>query len=418
MQQEIRAEVSVQRIDDLLVIAGAERGDHQRLGFAPGKQRRAMRARQQADGAVNRADGCQIPPVDALAAIDDLAAQDLALELLEGRAEVGILLLLFGELLLHLLAHRGNRLLALLLLADREGLAHVVFGELPDLLVKRAVIRRREIEGFLGRFFREIDDQIDHRLQLLMAELDGTEHFLLGKLIGFRFHHHHRIPGAGDDQLEPLFGIVTQVLHVIHIRVEDVFAVHIAHPAAGNGPAEGNAGKRERGRGGDHRHDIGIVHEVMAQNRAHHQHFVLEAFHEKRADRAIDQPRGEGFLLGGARLALEETAGHLARGIVFFLVMHREREEILPRLGLACVSHGGEHAGFAQRRDDGSIRLAGHTARFESEGFIPPFHFFPDDIEHLSSYPGRRGPSPLACCVRAVCPWLHFHICQRSPGGA
>ena len=49
MQQERFFVGALQRVDALLVLAGAERGDHQRLGLAAGEQRRAVGARQHAD---------------------------------------------------------------------------------------------------------------------------------------------------------------------------------------------------------------------------------------------------------------------------------------------------------------------------------------------------------------------------------
>jgi hypothetical protein len=121
------------------------------------------------------------------------------------------------------------------------------------------------------------------------------------------------------------------------VGVQDVFAILEAHAAARDRPHEGRARNRQRGRGRDHRDDVGIVDKVVAQHRAHHQHFVLEARHEQRADRPVDQARGQRFLLGRARLALEEAAGHLAGGIVFFLVVNRQGEEILP-FGLGCLA--------------------------------------------------------------------------------
>ena len=39
----------------------------------------------------------------------------------------------------------------------------------------------------------------------------------------------------------------------------------------------------------------------------------------------------EGFLLGGASLALEETARNLARGVGALRVIHGQRKEILGR---------------------------------------------------------------------------------------
>ena len=51
---------------------------------------------------------------------------------------------------------------------------------------------------------------------------------------------------------------------------------------------------------------------IVGQNGAHHQHFVFKAGHEQRADRTVDQTRGQCFLLGRTRLALEEPTGDLA----------------------------------------------------------------------------------------------------------
>ena len=66
MQQERFLVGSVQRVDPLLVLAGAERGDHDRLRLAAGEQRRAVRARQHADFGHDRADRDEIAAVDAL----------------------------------------------------------------------------------------------------------------------------------------------------------------------------------------------------------------------------------------------------------------------------------------------------------------------------------------------------------------
>src|SRR3954469_11674934 len=49
VQQERFLVGPLQRVDPLLVLAGAESGDHQRLSLAAREQRRAVRARQNAD---------------------------------------------------------------------------------------------------------------------------------------------------------------------------------------------------------------------------------------------------------------------------------------------------------------------------------------------------------------------------------
>ena len=83
MQQEAFLVGALQGVDELLVLAGAERGDHQRLGLAAGEQRRAVGARQHADFGDDRADGLEIAAVDALAGVEDVPAHDLGFEFLE-----------------------------------------------------------------------------------------------------------------------------------------------------------------------------------------------------------------------------------------------------------------------------------------------------------------------------------------------
>ena len=81
MQHEAIAILALQRVDDLLVAAGAQRGNDQRLGFATGKQRRAMGARQHAGANGDRAHGAGIAAIDARLAVENLAAHDLGFQI-------------------------------------------------------------------------------------------------------------------------------------------------------------------------------------------------------------------------------------------------------------------------------------------------------------------------------------------------
>ena len=76
MQHEVLAVFAFQRVDDLLVLAGAEGGDHQRLGFAAGEQRRAVGAGQHADFDFDRTHGLGVAAVDAHAGVENVAAHD------------------------------------------------------------------------------------------------------------------------------------------------------------------------------------------------------------------------------------------------------------------------------------------------------------------------------------------------------
>ena len=184
-----------------------------------------MGAGQQAGFGNNRTHFVKGTTVDAFAFFHDRAAQDSGFEFFESRTEVGIFKLLFGQTGFDLFlggSHSGN---ALLLVGDGIGAAHLVFtGGFHDL-IEGAVIRRCEFKRLFCAFFSQIDDQVDHRLDLFMGKGYGAEHFVFGQLIGFRFHHHDGIFGACDNQIKALIGVVAQVLHVVDFRVQDVFAI-------------------------------------------------------------------------------------------------------------------------------------------------------------------------------------------------
>ncbi len=125
-----------ERVDELLVLARAQRRDHQRLRLAAREQRRAVRARQHVHLRQDGAHGLQIAPVDALARLDDVVAHDLALQRLERAGEQNLLAgIALGQLdpFEHLLLGRGDQLLTLLLLLGGEGRAQVRLGDLLDL---------------------------------------------------------------------------------------------------------------------------------------------------------------------------------------------------------------------------------------------------------------------------------------------
>ena len=60
---------------------------HERLRLAAGEQRRAVGARQHADLADDRAHGLGVAAVDALLVVEDGAAHDVLLEVLEELAD-------------------------------------------------------------------------------------------------------------------------------------------------------------------------------------------------------------------------------------------------------------------------------------------------------------------------------------------
>ena len=88
---------------------------------------------------------------------------------------------------------------------------------------------------------------------LAMGEHDGAQHDLFRKLLGFGFDHHHRVMGAGDDEIE-LAGSFTWSI----ARIELIYSPSdIADAGGGDRAHEGNAAEmRQRGGGGDHRQNV------------------------------------------------------------------------------------------------------------------------------------------------------------------
>ncbi len=202
-------------------------------------------------------------------------------------------------------------------------------------------------------------DGADGGLHLLMAEHDRAEHHFLGQARGLRLHHQHRMLGAGDDQVQLRIG------ERLGGRVEDVGAVLVADARSTNRPIERQAREAHGGRGADQRGDVRIDLRIERDDGGHHLHVVVEAIREQRADRAVDQARGEGLLLRRPALALEEPARDAPGGVGLLDVIHREREEVPARGGGRLGAGGDEHDGLAHGDAHRAFCLAGHLARLD-----------------------------------------------------
>ncbi len=108
----------------------------------------------------------------------------------------------------------SDRLVARHLVRDGVGRAQILLDQAEDFLLKRGVIRDVKLARLLRRFLGELDDRIDHRLEMLVAEHDRAEHHVFGQFLGFRLDHQHGVGGAGDDEIELAFG------HLVDLRIE------------------------------------------------------------------------------------------------------------------------------------------------------------------------------------------------------
>ena len=384
MEQEALLIGALERVDVLLVLARAECGHDQRLRLAAREQRRAVRARQHAGLGDDRPHGLHVAPVDAQAVVENVPAHDLGLQIVEGFVD-----LLLGELRLRALRRERredlvldsvHRRVALLLDGDLIGLAQLLLADLGDRLGDRLFVRGHEVARLLGGALGEANDRVDHRLETAMSGHHRLEHRLLGELLGLRLDHEHRVRRAGDDEVE------RRILHLLDRRIELQRPIDETDARPADGTHEGDARKRQRGGGGDHREDVGIILEIVREHGQDDLRVVPVAVDEERPDRSVDQPRDQGLALRRTALALEISAGNAARGEGLLLIVDGEREEILAGLGRLGRDHGGENGGLAPGREHGAVGLAGDLARLEHELAPGPVDLFAMDFEHMRSF--------------------------------
>ena len=224
VQQEAFLVGALQRVDPLLVIAGAEGRNHQRLGFTPSEERRSVRTRQNRHFRHNRADLVEWTSVHASAVLDDVTTQDVSFAFLERGAElravdaVGIFVGL-DQCLGRLSLGGADRVMTLGLAGEGIAGPNVVADHRLDLRDGVGEVLGLEVPGLLRGVFCEFDDRLDDRLEALVREGDCAQDFFFVHLLDFRFHHHHGVFGAGDNQIDPA------VSHLIQSRVQHVLTV-------------------------------------------------------------------------------------------------------------------------------------------------------------------------------------------------
>ena len=121
---------------------------------------------------------------------------------------------------------------------------------------------------------------------------------------------------AGDDELH------VAVLELLERRVEHPVALHAADAdARRSGPANGIFDALSANDAASEREHVGVVLLVGGDDVDEDLDFVLEAFREERADRAVDDAALQDLGVVRAAFALDEAAGDLAGGVGLFLVL-------------------------------------------------------------------------------------------------
>ncbi len=153
----------------------------------------------------------------------------------------------------------------------------------------------------------------------------------------------------------------------IHVALGGVGDAHGADRAV-----EGDAREHERGGRRVDRQHVVRVDLVGSDDRPDDVHLVAEAFGERRAQRAVDEPAGQDGLVRALALTAEERAGDLARGVGPLLDVDGQREEVGPLPHRAGRRGGGQKDGVADAGQHGAVGELGELARLEGHGSVGP----------------------------------------------
>ena len=365
MQHELLGTLYQHFVLDFFVEFRTERNAGQRLRFTAREDRRAVGCGQVAHLAPDRTDLIGLAAVEALALVEDHVAHGLFLHvvveifvdqrgflrqflLAVTRCELG----LEGvELFLALVLHRAAR---------GDGVSLVV--KLADnRLAQLFVVDLMAVGAFhvLAQFFREFDLYGAVLLDLLVCELDGPKHHLLGNLLHLAFDHQDVVDRTADHDVE------VDLAHLRIVGVDDVVAVDACHANLRNGAAEGDVRNGEGGRSGQARQGVGL--DILIRRDEVHRYVNLGVVicGEQGAEGTVDQARDEHFAVVGLAFALHEASGVASAGGVLLFVLHLEGHEIGVGFCVLGGHHGTQEHRISHLDYHGAVGLLGQFARFD-----------------------------------------------------
>ncbi len=305
--------------------------------------------------------------------LGELGAKDFLLKLGE-KVRRGIHLLLGGapllELCQELVENGGTFGLAGGFILELLGFDKLGFTRLPEvLLIFLWNGRGRKDLLLLSHRFPPSGDVALEFFQCFGGLHEVVEEGVLGDILSAAFDHDDPLGTDGDDQVR------RGTLTFCENWEDDGLVPRKGASAADNGAVEGNAGDMEGSTCSQEGKTYGIPSFMGGEDHGHDLDFALEAFGEKGADRAVDDPAGEDFLVGDATFSAEEVAGDTPSGSHLFAVFHGEWEEVYPWALVSCGDYCDEDAGFSVADEDGGVSLASDLAGFEADGVSPDFEF-------------------------------------------
>ena len=304
-----------------------------------------MDSRQNADLCGERADLVLGATVDAKALLEHVLADGLDLERIEEMHETDGIHLgpLLGDLLEQVFLDGGNLALALELALyekrGRESLAALLAHEVH--LVRRLRNIDDDLVG-LAEGAAHLDLEIDDLLDLFMGALESRDEILVADLGRGTFHHQELAANAGVEEIDVALGLLLmgRVDHPLPVDAADAHAADRAH--------ERNLGDVKRGGRRVDGEEVGLARTVALDERRVHLDVVVVSVGEERTDRTVAHAGREDLLARRARLALEEAAGELARGVELLAILALQGEEVYPL---------ARRIRICDRREDGRVTV-------------------------------------------------------------
>ena len=377
VQRELLGILGEQAVDDLLILTRPQRAGHERLRLAALEERRAVRALENADRALDGPELRGLSSVGAMPVLHDQPPGGLLFQPTQrvlglgptlGRARKRLVVAagIDLEMVVERLGdERVHRLVPLLLPRQLAGHGHAVARKFLDQ-VRHFLRGQHPIARSLGLATELVQflDQPERLLGRLIPGLDRAQHALLVHLGRAHLDHVDPVLVASEHQIK--VGVF-QLRHrgvdhipqpVVRMHAPDA---HRRRRSLVRRIAEGQRRARRRAR-----QHVRVVLAVVAHHEALHLNLVHEAIREERAHGPIDHPHGQDFFLVRRALALAEPAGELARRGRLLAVIHRQREEVQPlaRLG---PHHRRQHRGAAIRGQHGRVAELGDLAGFQNQ---------------------------------------------------
>ena len=170
--------------------------------------------------------------------------------------------------------------------------------------------------------------------------------------------------GARDDEVE------LRLLGLLQGRVDDELVADEADAHGADRALEGQLRQHQRGRGPVDAEDVERVHVIDREHRRDHLGLVAVPLGPQRPDRPVGHARRQGRAVARPRLALDEAAGDLARGVHALLDVHGQGEEVRPRARLLRAHRRHQHHRVARTDDDRAVRLLCQLARLELDRHV------------------------------------------------